>query len=612
MRLMPLLGLFSHATAQSLRAVPLFGKPKHETGQLIVMQEGLDVLRRQKEPFAIISAVGPTRTGKSSILGRAFLRGADENAFEIGGGVTSHTGGVWILNEPIFLETPRGKLRVLLVDTEGFHGIGGRTSRTYEANLFGLVWLMSSVLIFNSMFPVDASTIKSLNSFGREAVNVLKELNMHHTTVSKRPASLLWVVQNFNLYNLQNSHMTVEQLHDTLSNGTGVSADSMAASRLLGSSAKLKRGLLDALFSSSRMVPVERPHASDQVLANLATVPSSTLRKAYLDGATRLRDYSAELALPVHTCVRAGKRRRSGECEIEPLDGPTFVSTLERWVELGHITAEEDANKNVNGTALMEAYSSQLAKWLRWRCTQLEQLLTKELKKQRSLSAATAEKLGSRLSSFGKSAISHMVDRREFWLMPGKVAMLTEQLLPVETLACLTSLEDAALKQGVNISSRIALNTSVAASALSALPAADADAAAGGNGQQATDLQEAVDDAVDKATDQVKAKALKEAERKMAARAAKGEASQKRALRELRKAGLLEDDGKTINRKLLKKKLTALREVKNWPEHKRLKTLAAELDTPSVKSKTAGLVKKAVRTALAKEPCSEDKSKDKD
>lgn len=121
-----------------LQAVPLFRKPASSTGQLVLVKEGLDVLRAQVEPFSIISAVGPTRTGKSSILGRvfmrnpnrnrnpltclnvpshtgkssilgrAFMRGPAENLFEIGSGVTSFTGGVWITSEPLLLSLPPG------------------------------------------------------------------------------------------------------------------------------------------------------------------------------------------------------------------------------------------------------------------------------------------------------------------------------------------------------------------------------------------------------------------------------------------------------------------------------------------------------------------------
>ena len=135
-----------------IKAVQLFRKPSLSTGQLEVVQEGLDALRAQTLPFAIVSAVGPTRTGKSSILGRTFLRGPAENLFEVGGGVTSHTGGVWMTSEPVVL-TPEGggdPIRVFIIDTEGFGGVGGLTSRTYEANLFGITYLLSSALIFVS------------------------------------------------------------------------------------------------------------------------------------------------------------------------------------------------------------------------------------------------------------------------------------------------------------------------------------------------------------------------------------------------------------------------------------------------------------------------------
>ena len=50
-------------------------------------------------------------------------------------------------------------MRAFLVDTEGFSGVGSLTSRTYEANMFGITYLLSSAVVYNSMFPVDASTV---------------------------------------------------------------------------------------------------------------------------------------------------------------------------------------------------------------------------------------------------------------------------------------------------------------------------------------------------------------------------------------------------------------------------------------------------------------------
>jgi hypothetical protein len=193
--ILPLLALLEVGLAfgglsgdQGWHAVPLFRKPAVSTGQLELVEEGLNVLRAQTEPFAIVSAVGPTRTGKSSILGRAFFRGEHENIFEVGSGVTSHTGGVWIASQPVEVKVADGStLRVLFIDTEGFSGVGGITSKTYEANLFGLVYLLSSVVIFNTMFPVDASTVASLNAHASHALSMLQALTDSGQLVQKAP-----------------------------------------------------------------------------------------------------------------------------------------------------------------------------------------------------------------------------------------------------------------------------------------------------------------------------------------------------------------------------------------------------------------------------------------
>ena len=55
-----------------------------------------------------------------------------------------------------------GRVQVIIVDTEGFHGVQEKTSKTYENNLFALAYLLSSVLIYNSAYPVDSHHIDEL------------------------------------------------------------------------------------------------------------------------------------------------------------------------------------------------------------------------------------------------------------------------------------------------------------------------------------------------------------------------------------------------------------------------------------------------------------------
>ena len=277
-----------------IRVVPLFLKPETSTGQLVPHKDGLDVLRAQTEPFAIVTAVGPTRTGKSSILGRAFLRGGrNENLFEVGSGITSYTTGVWITSEPIMLTPTDGSspMRVLLIDTEGFSGVGGLTSRTYEANLFGITYLMSSAIIFNSMFPVDASIVERMNAYGRRTLDMIAELNDYGVASKRLMPSLLWSVQSFNMHNLLNSKMSVDDLLSDLKNAsrpdqngggggaaaasaamsTGKMIKSTAASAVLGgqASAATNTFVLEGLFSAVKLLPIRRPSPDDEVVANL-------------------------------------------------------------------------------------------------------------------------------------------------------------------------------------------------------------------------------------------------------------------------------------------------------------------------------------------------------
>lgn len=341
---------------QPLKAVPLFHKPASSTGALVVAKAGLDVIRAQKEPFSIISAVGPTRTGKSSILGRAFLRGDRENLFEVGSGVTSFTGGVWITSEPLLLQGGPGQeaLRVFLIDTEGFSGVGGLTSRTYEANLFGVVYLLSSALIFNSMFPVDASTVSQLNRHCARSLQMLKALGDAHFPRQRKAPSLIWSVQSFNMHQLRNTGLGAADLLAQLQRSSEKRQSDPAVSALLGStgSASHAAWLVDQLFESTTMVPVRRPHANDEIVANLAKYKSSKLSPKYLHDADTLRATALRGLLPAHDCGKEagpeerpcrGRGRKAcsrtarpplfpPDCKVRPLVGSQLVLLLERWI----------------------------------------------------------------------------------------------------------------------------------------------------------------------------------------------------------------------------------------------------------------------------------------
>jgi hypothetical protein len=62
---------------------------------------------------------------------------------------------------------------------------------TYEANLFGLVFLMSSAVIYNTMYPIDASTARRLSSHCAHALRILKELHERGAWALRTPPRLV-------------------------------------------------------------------------------------------------------------------------------------------------------------------------------------------------------------------------------------------------------------------------------------------------------------------------------------------------------------------------------------------------------------------------------------
>ena len=302
-----------------LKPIQLVRKPKHSQGQLEVTDEGIGILQNLTAPFAIISAVGPTRTGKSSLLGRAFLNSPD--FFEVGTGVHSHTTGIWMTNKPVSVKIKGvGHVQVLVVDTEGFHGVQERTSRTYENNLFALSYLLSSVLIYNSAYPVDSHHIDEIKGYAKTATETHASLERQGVHVTRNRPDLLWAVQNFNFYNLNNSGMTGESLMGNLTDTQMLGSLGMADEHLEN---------LHGMFRSKSMAPIHRPHDDDEVLANLGAHDDAELRAEYTADLKRLRDKVYGSLKPM-------------QVEGRPVSGKDFALNIERWVLYGHINIAED------------------------------------------------------------------------------------------------------------------------------------------------------------------------------------------------------------------------------------------------------------------------------
>ena len=455
------------AAEPPLRSILLFRKPDVPTGQLEPVEEGLDVLRAQTEPFAIVSAVGPTRTGKSTILGRAFMPSGSENVFEVGSGVVSHTGGVWITDRPVTLRSGDGRtIRVLFIDTEGFGGVGGLTSRTYEANLFSVVYMLSSALIFNTMFPVDAHMVAQLNARSSRTLDMMRELSRNSIPTRRRVPPLFWTVQSFNLYNLRNSGMRVEDLMSNLRNSSHKkkSTDHGTRSALLGSAAASASGafVADGLFDHVDLLPIRRPHSSDKVVANIANYSINDLNPEYMDDAHSLQRSTLDSLQPVHLCKQplatalAPKWDGAG-CLMVPFNGSNLAFTLTKWLQFGHLVDPGETPEAANETEVLSTFGDSQERWFTWQCGRVSAMLRSKLRSAFSTVGAgmTGAALEAKLESLGeapfKQAMRYIkqlprrsmvfgIESGTFWQYPSKVATYIESRTQEQTQGCVHSI----------------------------------------------------------------------------------------------------------------------------------------------------------------------------
>lgn len=253
-------------------------------------------------------------------------------------------------SEPIVAQTESGPLNVFLVDTEGFNGVGQQTSMTYEANLFGLTFLFSNVMIFNSIFPVDAGTVRMIEGHCRHAMLVLQELEDAHIIYNKnsRPA-FVWAVQNFNLFNLKNSDMTETELLSMLEDTSDATfAEKKQAQAIFGGRGGPNLNLLNTLFTRISLVPVRRPHEKDEVVANLADYPMEELSKDYVQDVKRVRTTAFEGLRAIY-------------------DGPAFAQQIEDWAVHGHIVLDTQEG-SFNETAALEKFHERMGSWFKTNC----------------------------------------------------------------------------------------------------------------------------------------------------------------------------------------------------------------------------------------------------
>ncbi|PWA63515.1 guanylate-binding protein 4 [Artemisia annua] len=101
--------------------------------KLRLSSEGLEAIKRIKNPIAAVAVIGPYRSGKSFLLNQLLSLSCYE--------------GIWVWGTPVEMDIDGVTTSVFYLDTEGFESIG--KSNVYDDRMFALATVLSSVLIYN-------------------------------------------------------------------------------------------------------------------------------------------------------------------------------------------------------------------------------------------------------------------------------------------------------------------------------------------------------------------------------------------------------------------------------------------------------------------------------
>ena len=135
--------------------------------KLCVNPDGMALLQSlESVPVAVIAVAGLYRTGKSFFMNQ--LAGAKPrkkqpaSGFRVGHDTESCTRGVWVWLAPVDAWTHPSypTARLLLMDTEGLASID--QDETWDAKIFSLGILLSSIFVYNSMGVIDEGAIDRL------------------------------------------------------------------------------------------------------------------------------------------------------------------------------------------------------------------------------------------------------------------------------------------------------------------------------------------------------------------------------------------------------------------------------------------------------------------
>ncbi|KAG7397812.1 hypothetical protein PHYBOEH_000193 [Phytophthora boehmeriae] len=300
------------------------------TDGLHVTDEGISLLENLTEPVAIVCLAGQYRTGKSFFLNQlASHRGelpwcqdttavsngnlsngiSGENGFRVGPTTQSCTRGIWLWAPQPPVRNPSGQL-VLFLDTEGMAATDNDES--YDAKIFSLGLLLSSLFVFNTMGVIDEGAIDRLYLVSELTKHVCASTHpaavSSTTGVSTEDSALsgdkleesralaphfppfVWLLRDFLLdMQIDGTDLTANEYLEKALDAREISATASESTRLRQEERNRTRASIRVLFGKRECLTLVRPVTDERDLRRAAELADSELRSEFVEQMVSVR-----------------------------------------------------------------------------------------------------------------------------------------------------------------------------------------------------------------------------------------------------------------------------------------------------------------------------------
>ncbi|XP_070547959.1 guanylate-binding protein 2-like [Ptychodera flava] len=140
-------------------------KKRKARGKLVVCEDALQILRSIDGPICPIAVTGPARCGKSYIASQMVESRPHDCVFKTSGKMQPQTMGIWMSTDMFKKKLRKGvEVTVFVMDTEGLGAYDAYSED--DLQMFSLVSLLASVLVYNSRGSMTVHDIKNLSWVG--------------------------------------------------------------------------------------------------------------------------------------------------------------------------------------------------------------------------------------------------------------------------------------------------------------------------------------------------------------------------------------------------------------------------------------------------------------